>query len=545
MTLPIVSRSVSFARRRALAHGRRLLMTTAMVLCIPWRPASAQGGTGGVATGSVDPLVARVRSYRTAHAREILERFAAFLALPNVASDAAGIERNAAFLESELARRGISTRRLTVAGAPPAIYGELRAPGATRTVLFYAHYDGQPVRAIEWKSDAWKPVVLGGRIEDGAAERTLADAADPANDLYRVYARSASDDKAPIIGMLAAIDALRDAKVPLTTNLKFFFEGEEEAGSPHLRELLTTHKSLLAADVLLFCDGPRHQSGAMQVVFGVRGSYGVSLTAYGPVRPLHSGHYGNWAPNPALRLARLIASLRDDDGRILIPGWMDDVRPVSTAERAALATVPNVDAALREELLLGATEANGAPLAERIMLPSLNVRGFVSGGVGGGATNAVPTVARASIDFRLVPNQHPDRLRARFEAHARSEGWFVVDDTAKVTPALRRAHDKILVADFADGGYPAQRTALDHPMATTAVQLVRRAVGDSVALLPTLGGSLPLAIFDEVLGTPLITIPTVNYDNSQHAPNENIRLREFWQSIEVLAVLMAGWGVSP
>jgi acetylornithine deacetylase/succinyl-diaminopimelate desuccinylase-like protein len=521
---------------------RRAVLIAAVVAPAAWKPALAQRQS---TSDRLDPLVTRVRDFRIAHAQEILDRYTAFLALPNVASDAAGIERNAAFLEAELARRGVSTRRLLASGAPPAVFGELRVPGATRTVLFYAHYDGQPVRAIEWKTDAWKPVVLGGRIEDGATERTLADAAKPANDLYRVYARSASDDKAPIIAMLSALDALRDAKVPLTTNIKFFFEGEEEAGSSHLREVLTAHKTLLAADVLLFFDGPRHQSGAMQVVFGVRGSYGVSLTAYGPVRPLHSGHYGNWAPNPALRLSRLIASLRDDDGRILIPGWMDDVRPLSSAERAALATVPNVDAALREELLLGSTEAGGAALAERIMLPSLNIRGIASGGVGSGATNAVPTVARASIDFRLVPNQRPEKLRALFEGHARAQGWHVVDDTAKVTPALRRAHDKILVADFADGGYPAQRTALDHPMAKTAVQLVKRAVGDSVALLPTLGGSLPLAIFDDVLGTPLITIPTVNYDNSQHAPNENVRLREFWQSIEIIAVMMAGWGATP
>ncbi|MCU0650174.1 MAG: M20/M25/M40 family metallo-hydrolase, partial [Gemmatimonadaceae bacterium] len=520
----------------ALLRSPRHRVAVAALLLATALPAAAQ---------PVDPLVTTVRAYRMSHAREILERFAAFLALPNEANDSVNIRRNADFLMTELARRGIATRRLESPGAPPAVYGELRVPGAKRTVLLYAHYDGQPVRAIEWKTNAWQPVLLDGRLEDGAREHPLTDGADPSRESWRLYARSASDDKAPIIAMLTALDALRDAKVPLTTNLKFFFEGEEEAGSSHLRAVLSANRGLLASDVLLFFDGPRHQSGAMQVVFGVRGSYGVSLTAYGPVRPLHSGHYGNWAPNPALRLARLIASMRDDDGTILIPGFYDDVRALSAAERAALATVPDVDAALREELLLGGTEAKGAALVERITRPALNVRGFASGGVGSAATNAVPTIARASIDFRLVPNQTPARIRQLVEAHARAQGWHVVGDTADVTPALRRQHDKILVADFAEGGYPAQRTALDEPIAREVVRVVQRAVGDSVALLPTLGGSLPLAIFAEVLKTPIITVPTVNYDNSQHAPNENVRLKEFWQSIEIVAVVMAGMGVTP
>jgi acetylornithine deacetylase/succinyl-diaminopimelate desuccinylase-like protein len=494
---------------------------------------------------SIDPLVTTVRAYRVSHAREILDRFAVFLALPNQASDSVNIRRNAAFLIDELTRRGVSARRLESPGAPPAVYGELRVPGAKRTVLLYAHYDGQPVRAIEWKTNAWQPVLLDGRLEDGAREHALAEGADPSRESWRVYARSASDDKAPIIAMLTALDALKDANVPLTTNLKFFFEGEEEAGSSHLRAVLTANRELLSSDVLLFFDGPRHQSGAMQVVFGVRGSYGVSLTAYGPVRPLHSGHYGNWAPNPALRLARLISSMRDDDGNILIPGFYDDVRPLSAAERSALATVPNVDAALREELLLGGTESKGASLVERITRPALNVRGIASGGVGGAATNAVPTLARASIDFRLVPNQTPARIKSLVEAHARAQGWHVVGDSSEVTPALRLKHDKILVADFAEGGYPAQRTALDEPIAREVVRTVQRAVGDSVALLPTLGGSLPLAIFADVLKTPIITVPTVNYDNSQHAPNENVRLKEFWQSIEIVATVMAGLGTTP
>jgi acetylornithine deacetylase/succinyl-diaminopimelate desuccinylase-like protein len=486
-----------------------------------------------------DPLVAEVRAWRRANAVAVLREFRDLLAIPNVASDSANIRRNADALVAMLARRGVTARRLESPGSPPAVYGELRVPGATRTVMLYAHYDGQPVRAIEWKTNAWEPVFLGGRIEDAAPDITLEQAAADPTGMARVYARSASDDKGAIIAMLAALDALRAAGRSPGATLKFFFEGEEEAGSSHLRAMLTAHRALLAADLWLFGDGPRHQSGRMQVVHGVRGVTGVTLTAYGPVRPLHSGHYGNWAPNPAVRLARFLATLRDDDARILIPGFHDDVRRLTRADSTALAAVPAVDSALAHELALGDREMD-VPLAEAILAPALNVRGFAAGGVGAGATNAVPTVARASIDFRLVPDQTPARVRDLLERHARTQGWHVTD--REPTLDERRRHAKVLGMDWGEGGYAAQRTALDHPLAVEVSALVDGAVAGGALRVPTLGGSLPLSVFAEVLRVPLLTIPIANYDNSQHAPNENLRMKELWEGIEIWASVLAGIG---
>ena len=489
----------------------------------------------------IDPLTQRVRAWRVAHALPILEEFAGLLALPNQASDSVNIRRNAAAIQAMYEKRGVSTRLLEAPGSPPVVFGEKKTPGATRTILIYVHYDGQPVRPAEWTMKAYEPQVLAGRLEDKAEKRTLAEAAKPENELWRLYARSASDDKAPVVALAAALDALAASNTKIPANLKFFFEGEEEAGSMHLKDMLTRHKALLGADLILFFDGPRHQSGVRQVVYGVRGSFDVEITAYGPARPLHSGHYGNWAPNPAVRLAHFLGTLRDDDGKILIPGYYDDVRAITPAERAALATVPSADAKLRDELLLAATEAGNASLSERIMLPALNLRGFVAGGVGAGATNAVPSVARASIDFRLVPNQTPDHVRELFEKHAVAEGWTLVHDSVEATAPLRRAKDKVMWLHWLDG-YAAQRTPLDHPMGRDVTRIVERAGGERVAIVPTLGGSAPLVIFEQVLGIPIINVPIANYDNSQHAPNENIRLKEFWEGIEVYAALMARLG---
>nr|NIR48320.1 M20/M25/M40 family metallo-hydrolase [candidate division KSB1 bacterium]NIR73061.1 M20/M25/M40 family metallo-hydrolase [candidate division KSB1 bacterium]NIS23834.1 M20/M25/M40 family metallo-hydrolase [candidate division KSB1 bacterium]NIT70758.1 M20/M25/M40 family metallo-hydrolase [candidate division KSB1 bacterium]NIU24480.1 M20/M25/M40 family metallo-hydrolase [candidate division KSB1 bacterium] len=256
-------------------------------------------------------VVTKVREYRAENELAILNELFEFVAIPNVASDTENIERNAKHLVAMLEKRGLAAQILRADGGSPAVYGELNVPGAERTVVVYMHYDGQPVNAEKWDSEPWQPVF---RKPKGAKEIEPSNLQSPVDPEGRIYARSVSDDKAPIVAMLTAIDALQAADIPLSVNLKFFLEGEEEAGSPHLAEILEKHKDLLSADVWLFCDGPVHQRRRQQVVFGVRGVIGLSMTAYGAVRPLHSGHYGNWAPNPIVLLVHLLASMRDPDG---------------------------------------------------------------------------------------------------------------------------------------------------------------------------------------------------------------------------------------
>ena len=492
-----------------------------------------------------DPVRLRsaVDTYRRAHEAEILREFRDLLAIPNLASDSANIRRNAAAITAMLRRRGVATRLLeSPAGGPPAVFGELRTAGATRTIVLYAHYDGQPVEPARWSTPAWEPTLRDAPLERGGKVVALPDVNGTTGPEWRLYARSASDDKAPIVAMLVALDALRAAGMSPGVNLKFYFDGEEEAGNGHTRALLERHADLLASDGWVFADGPVHQSRRQQVVFGVRGVTDVVITSYGATRALHSGHYGNWAPNPAAVLANFVASVRDADGRILVAGFYSDVRPLTAADRRALRTVPNVDDQLRRELGLGATEARNAPLAERIMQPALNVRSFHAGPVGA-AANAIPTEASASIDFRLVPDQRPERIRALLEAHATRQGYTVLH--AAPDSATRASRGRLLRFDWGAEGYPGQRTRGDTPLARAVVQAVVDGTGAPVIEVPILGGSLPTYLFAEVLKAPLVVVPIANHDNNQHAANENLRLQNLWDAIAVFAGIQArvgaGW----
>jgi acetylornithine deacetylase/succinyl-diaminopimelate desuccinylase-like protein len=504
--------------------------------------ASAPAAAAAPGTAAAGPAAEKVRrlarSHRSAHEVAILREFVELLSLPNLASNGPGIRRNADHIVGLLRRRGLETRLLEAEGAPPAVYGELRVPGARRTLLVYAHYDGQPVDRSQWATEPWTPVLREGTLESGRVVPFEGLTA-PLNAEWRLYARSAGDDKAPVVGLLAALDALRAASVPLSVNLKVFFEGEEEAGSPHLPAVLARHAKLLAADAWLLCDGPVHQTRKMQVFFGARGVTDVEVTVYGPIKALHSGHYGNWAPNPAVVLAQLLTELRDADGRVLVDGYGDDVRPLTAREKEALAASPAVDDALRREFALAATEANNARLVERLMLPALNVRGVEAGRVGARAANAIPTEATASIDFRLVPDQTPQKVRERVEAHLAKRGYSIVHETPDAEK--RRTQARLVKLEWG-AGYPPSRTSMDLPASRAVVRVIEEATGGPVVVLPTLGGSVPMHLFAEATGSPIIGVPIANHDNNQHAANENLRLQNLWDGIEVYAGLLARLG---
>lgn len=495
------------------------------------------GDTRAVRTQSdVGAMRQAVRTYRETHEHAILGELRDLVSIPNVARDADGIARNAARLVAMLERRGFRARLLTVSGAPPAVYGALDVPGATRTIVFYAHYDGQPVVPAEWASPAWEPVLRTGTLQTGAP--VVAWDALPARvpGEYRLYGRSASDDKGPIVAWLAALDALRATGQAPSVNVKVFLEGEEEAGSPNLARVLRAHADTLRADAWIFGDGPVHQSRAPLVSFGVRGTLDLELTLYGPVRPVHSGHYGNWVPNPAIALAHLLATMRDTDGHILVDGVAEAVRPLTAGERAAIDAEPSVDDTMAAALAIGRRERVRPRLLEAVTVPALNVRGLRSGGVGEAATNAIPTRAQASIDFRLVPDLTPVLVRSLVEAHVRRQGYHIVAD--EPDEATRRAHPRLVRLEWGSG-YPAHRTSMDLPVSRAVAAIVRDATGRPPVLMPTMGGSLPLYLFADILQVPIVTVPVVNHDNDQHAADENLRLQNLWDGIETYALLLA------
>ncbi len=495
-----------------------------------------------------DPAVVRreLTAWVAANQRPIVAELVELLRIPNVARDSVNIRRNAAHLLGMLGRRGFVTALLEAPGTPPAVFGELRVPGATRTVVLYAHYDGQPVDTTRWRTSPWEPVLFDRPLAEGGQRIPLEGTAQGYPPEARINARSASDDKSPIVAFLAALDGLRAAGRQPSANIKVFLEGEEEAGSSHLADMLTRHRARLAADGWLFLDGPVHQTRQPQVVFGVRGSMGLGLTVYGPYRPLHSGHYGNWAPNPAAQLVHLLASLRSENGRTTVPGFYDGIIPPGEAERRAFATIPPVEAQLLDELQLRNPERAGATLAEEMMLPAFNITGLSVGGVGPQASNTIHTMARAAVNIRLVAGQTPAHLRDRIEAHLRSLGWTIVH--AEPDEATRRGAERIVRLDWSDG-YPATRIALDHPFSRAVVASATAALGTPVIEVPTLGGSLPMHHFTEILGAPLIVLPMVNHDNNQHAEDENLRLQNLWDGIVLyggmLVRLGREWGVVP
>jgi acetylornithine deacetylase/succinyl-diaminopimelate desuccinylase-like protein len=488
-----------------------------------------------VLVAQTDPAVRAARQYRQTHERDIVERFTELLAVPNVAVRPADLRRNAEMIAGELRKRGVATQLIEHRGAPAAVYGELLKPGAQRTVLFYAHYDGQPVNEAEWATPPFQPVLRSASLERDGQIIPLPMKGLAFNPEWRIYARGASDDKAPIAALWTALDALRASDLQPTINAKFLFEGEEEAGSPHLEGIIARHKALLKSDVWLICDGPVHQSRAAQVVFGARGVVTVSLTVFGARRELHSGHYGNWSPNPAMMLAGLLASMKDEDGRILIDGFYNGIEPLSAIEKQSIADMPDFDGHLKEELWLGRTEGGGRKLADLITMPSLNIRGITSGRTGAMATNVIPASAEAALDIRLVKGITAEEAVNRLKAHIAKKGFLIVDRLPDA--ATRLANPKILYFKQDEAGYDAVRTPIDLPISQAVLTAAARA-RTPVIKLPTMGGSVPLFMIDRQLKVPTILTPIANHDNSQHSFNENIRLQNLWDGIELMAALL-------
>ncbi len=496
--------------------------------------AAATLGLAGNGFAQSEAILA-VREYRAQHEREIVGQLVDFLSLPNVASDVPAMYRNAEALVEMLERRGASARILET-GGPPHVFGELPVPGATRTILFYCHFDGQPVDLSRWRGHhPFTPIFRTAAIEANG-EIVELPASGPLDPEWRVYARSASDDKSPIIALMVALDALRASGLSPNVNLKFLFEGDEEMGSPTLERTARENRDLLSADLVVAADGPSSPTGLPTLNFGARGIITLELTVYGPLRPVHSGHYGNWAPNPAMRLAQLLASMKDPEtGHARVSGFYDDVVPLSDFERAALAKAPNDDEERMRVYAIPSTEAQGTRL-ELINLPSLNVRGLRSGWVGSEARTIVPDAAIASIDLRLVKNVQPQEQAQRVIQHIKRQGYHVISEEA--SPELRMQHPKLARVVVSEQGYPAFRTSMDLPISRTLIDAIESNTSSSTVRLPTTGGSVPLYIFTDVLETPTVIAPTVNHDNNQHSPNENLRLGNLWSGIETLAAMM-------
>ncbi len=519
----------------ARAHDGAGVKTGGIVLALLLLACSGAGTARAAQPPGVDD--AALRAAAVASFPELFE----LLALPNDSINPADIVRNAAWLEAAFRKRGFRTQALENRGRP-LVFAEYEGnrPGR-KTVLFYMHFDGQPVVPSQWsQKDPWRPVVKrkgadGAWVEVDRAEAMKADF-DPE---LRVFARSSSDDKGPIVMFLAVFDLMRAQKLVPAVNVKVLLDSEEEVNSPGIAAVVSAHNALLAADALVVHDGPVHASGRPTLAFGNRGEVGVTLTVYGPRAPLHSGHFGNYVPNPAQRLARLLAAMKDDDGRVTIPGYYSRTT-ITDADRKALAEVPDDEAAIRKRVGVAAADKVGATYQEALQYPSLNVRGLAAAGVGEKAANVVPEKAVAELDLRTTVEADADYLLPLLRTFVEAQGYHLVDreptdeerarypKLARLKPALpeRAARQEI---DSAVGRW-----------ATAALEEAFRDGGASPkpVRIRMMGGTLPTYEIVTPLGMPFVLVPLVNADNNQHAYDENLRLGNYLSGMRTILGLL-------
>jgi acetylornithine deacetylase/succinyl-diaminopimelate desuccinylase-like protein len=479
-----------------------------------------------------------VAAWVRANQQPVVGMLLELLAIPNVAADRPNIRRNADHLRQLLAARGFAAELLETAGNP-LVYGDLRVPGATRTLLLYCHYDGQPVDPPAWKqADPFTPVVRTARLDQGGTV-----VGDPGRLTrfepdWRIYGRSASDDKAPIAALLAALDAFKASGRAPGANLRVILDGEEEASSPSLVPAIAKHRDKLRADLMVILDGPIHSSGRPTVVFGARGIATLNLTVYGPRSGVHSGNYGNWIPNPAQRLASLLASMKDDDGRVRVQGFYEPLVPLTPEERKLLDEVPDDAERMLKTFGVALPEKAFPRLQDAYQYPTLNVRGLASAHVGAGARTIIPDRATAAIDIRLVKETKAADLIEKLRAHVRGQGYHLAD--GEPDDDTRARHSRIASLVPSETTTSAFRTSPLDPEARRVVVALERAFGAPPVQLRTLGGTVPIAPFIEALGFPAVLVPVVNFDNNQHEENENLRLGHFFQAIEIVAAVIAG-----
>lgn len=464
-----------------------------------------------------------------------MDGLADFLRLDTVSQNPRGVRAGGEWLAQAMSARGLATRFLETSGNP-AVYGSLHSPAARRTVLIYCHYDVKPAPPGGWlQPSPFEPVLRDGTAEEGAPILSLTDVPDDLLPQHRLYGRGASDDKGPIWAHLSALELMRARGIAPRVALKFIFDGEEEVGSPNFGALTEQHRDLLAADVVLVMDGPKDASGRPTVAFGARGILSLELTLESARRDVHSGNFS--VPNPAWRLVGLLASMAAPDGTPLVEGLEDGVVPPTTAERDLMGRIPLDRASIEKEL--------GVPLPaeylERLMFRStLTIRGLRSGFTGPEAQTIIPHQATVAFDARLVKNQRVDTVYRRILDHIRGQGFVVIESVDAPIPNELRGR-AIRVVERR--GYDPAKTAADLPISRAVIEAVEQAHGGEAAVvLPTMGGSVPLWAFTDILRLPTIVIPYANANNRQHSPNEHLRLDHLYQGVLTTARLLLDLG---
>ena len=420
-----------------------------------------------------------------------LQQLFQFLREKSISTQNIGVLECAKLLKSYMDEIKINTRLLETKGHP-VVYGEMIKDPDAFTLLIYGHYDVQPADPIEeWNSPPFEPTIRDGKI----------------------YCRGVGDNKGQLMAQLLAVKTYLDVFEEVPINLKFVFEGEEECGSIHLSEFVTEHKELLSADLVYTSDGPMHDSGSPYVLLGVRGMLYVELTAQGGEWDNHSGNKGNIVPNPAWELIDLLRTMRDQEGRVLIEGFYDNIIPPTEKEIEIIKNLPYNNENIGEKIGYNDLDMDGETYYRKLTLePTFNIAGFSSGYSGEGSKTIIPAKATLKMDMRLVVDQDPEDVFEKFSAHVK-----------KYAPGVKVKHL---------GDMKPSRTSADNELVGVVTEAVKTSFEKDPVLQPSLGGSLPDYVWTQILGVPSVIVPYANFDEANHSPNENMGIDNFFDGIK-------------
>lgn len=441
-----------------------------------------------------------VFNYIETNRDRFLDELFALIRQPSISATGEGVAECAELVLKGMAEAGLETQRFESEGHP-FLYGEAKGPEGAPTILVYGHYDVQPPDPVDqWESPPFEPTIRNGKI----------------------YGRGAGDNKGQFFAQLKGIEALGKARGGLPVSVKVLLEGEEEVGSPHIAAFIRDHLGLLKADMIYCSDGHVSYGDGPEVLFGVRGLLYVELTARGPNRDLHSGNFGGLADSPIERLARLVTLLKDERNRVLLPGFYDDVVTPSEADLEAMAQLPFDEAQAAAELGLETLDGDSEvpPLERRLLRPTLNVNGFRGGYIGEGSKTIIPSEATMKMDFRLVDAQSPEKIYESLKTFLKINGYgdLEVRHHGMMTP---------------------WRTPVDHAASGPVLKAAEKGFGAAPLRVPSLGGSLPLAAFTQLVDTPMFLVPYAQHDERNHSPNESIGVGNYLGGIRTMAGLLA------
>jgi acetylornithine deacetylase/succinyl-diaminopimelate desuccinylase-like protein len=461
--------------------------------------------------------------------RGVLQKHKALVSIPNLPENKENMLKNVDWVTKEFKSLNFKVTSLE-SPTLPVLFAEKSYNENFKTILFYFHLDGQPVNPKMWNQDDPFVPELKAQAENGDWETIAWSKLDETiNDDWRIFARSAADDKAPIIMILSALEILQQQKQEPTFNIKIVIDLEEEYSSEGFLSTLDKYKDVYASDYFIIMDGPAHSSNKPTLTYGCRGIATCTITTYGSKLPQHSGHYGNYVSNPVFTLSHLLSSMKSESGKVLIKDYYEGIE-ITSEINALLESVPDNKAEIDKNLGINKPEDVGANYQEALQYPSLNVRQIETSWKGDKPKTIIPEIAMANIDVRLVIETDGAEQLEKIKKHIEGQGFLVLD---RDPTDEERLNNSKIVKFTADKGVNAFRTDINSKFGSQLKEAIKETFRETPVIIRTMGGTVPIIPAIKVLNVPAIIVPMVNMDNNQHNPNENIRIGNIRQGIKI------------